>query len=604
MKKLLLLISLLLIIPSYLFSQSANEVTEVYTDFNGFWSSSTTANSPIRPNNSHNLLAIKWKGNIVSTGVNDAILTSNGVSFTPRVFNALPVNTIPLANSSTYIGVGFQFGGPGNATVPVPPVNNNLGRYLVDGTNGLNLGTAVFNLPASSEISFVITSINPARIGDDAPDFIITQTGQPAGANDTFRLVDINNNPVGNPITVNFNTVSVVGRQSWKFYQANVTPPTFVSSLTGERELRILGFDWSDFGLNATNYTQVARFIQVFSGGSDSAFTAYNQSSMTVYQSISGSVFNDNDGGVPNGNGYGNATVELLDASNNIVDTAVTNAIGAYVFPNIPPGNYSVRLVVPSGFFVVGNAEGNTNNTLSANISLTAGALFRNFGINQPPVTNNDNITTTFNTPVNFNILSNDADPNSGTIIASSVNLSTPPGATAIVTDGTGNVKGFTLAAQGTWSVNTSGVLTFTPTTGFSGNTTTITYTVKDNAGLTSNAANINITVFPYCFKTPPSTTGGLPTEIGMTALGRAGNDGDGNTANDWPMVRKGAWTALEAKTKGFVINRLSSAQIAAIPAANRVKGMMVYDTTNKCLSIYNGTSWQCFSTQTCPTVN
>ena len=535
------LIHLLFLIPLFLFSQSANEATEVYTDFNGFWSSSTAANSPIRPNNSHNLLAIKWKGNIVSTGVNDALLNSNGVTFIPRVFNALPVNTIPLANSSTYIGVGFQFGGPGNTTVPLPPVNNNLGSYLVDGTKGLNLGTAVFNLPASSEIRFAITSINPARIGDDAPDFIITQTGQPAGANDTFRLVDVNNNTVGNPITVSFNSVSVVGRQSWKFYQANVNPPTFVSSLTGERELRILAFDWSDFGLDATNYTQVATFIQIFSGGSDTAFVAYNQSSMTVYQSISGTVFNDNTAGIPNGNGYNNATVELLDSSNNVIDTTVTNAIGNYVFPNIPPGNYTVRLVVPSGFVVVGNSEGNTNNTLSANITLTAGATLLNFGINQSPVANNDNISTTFNTPVNFNILSNDSDPNSGVVIASSVNLTPPVGASAIVTDGLGNVKGFTLATQGTWLVNALGILNFTPATGFSGNTTTVTYTVKDNAGLTSNAANINITVFSYCFKTPPSTSGGLPTEVGITSLGRAGNDGDGNTANDWPNLRKGA---------------------------------------------------------------
>ena len=41
-------------------------------------------------------------------------------------------------------------------------------------------------------------------------------------------------------------------------------------------------------------------------------------------------------------------------------------------------------------------------------------------------------------------------------------------------------------------------------------------------------------------------TTGGLPTNHGITSLSRAGDDGDGNTANDWPMVRKGAWTALE----------------------------------------------------------
>ena len=104
------------------------------------------------------------------------------------------------------------------------------------------------------------------------------------------------------------------------------------------------------------------------------------------------------------------------------------------------------------------------------------------------------------------------------------------------------------------------------------------------------------------CYK--PAVTSGtvLDTKFGITALGRAG----ANNSN-WPMVRKGAWIALEAKTKGFVVNRLTAAQIAAIPTANCVEGMMVYDTTNSCLKIYTTTdnggtySWQCFNTQTCP---
>lgn len=104
-----------------------------------------------------------------------------------------------------------------------------------------------------------------------------------------------------------------------------------------------------------------------------------------------------------------------------------------------------------------------------------------------------------------------------------------------------------------------------------------------------------------FCYK-PAQTTGTtLDTNHGITALGRAGAD-NGN----WPMVRKGAWTALEAKTKGFVINRIpTTAQVIAIP--NPVEGMMVYDEEADCLKIYTTTdngatySWQCFNTQTCP---
>ena len=108
---------------------------------------------------------------------------------------------------------------------------------------------------------------------------------------------------------------------------------------------------------------------------------------------------------------------------------------------------------------------------------------------------------------------------------------------------------------------------------------TPVTYTVKD---------------FPRCYK-PATTTGTvLPTNHGITALGRAGN---------WPMVRTGAWTVLEAKTKGFVINRIATT-VAVTAISNPVIGMMVYDAEADCLKINtDGTSsgWKCFNTQTCP---
>ena len=102
-----------------------------------------------------------------------------------------------------------------------------------------------------------------------------------------------------------------------------------------------------------------------------------------------------------------------------------------------------------------------------------------------------------------------------------------------------------------------------------------------------------------FCYK-PAQTTGtALDTNHGITALGRAGADN-----SNWPMVRKGAWTVLEAKTKGFVVNRLTDAQISAIPSADLREGMMVYNITQDCLQINidgTATGWRCFNTQTCP---
>ncbi|KQS94188.1 hypothetical protein [Chryseobacterium sp. Leaf394] len=100
-----------------------------------------------------------------------------------------------------------------------------------------------------------------------------------------------------------------------------------------------------------------------------------------------------------------------------------------------------------------------------------------------------------------------------------------------------------------------------------------------------------------YCYK-PGIQNAGVsnPVKHGITALNRAGSG-----VSEWPTVRQSAWTVLESKTKGFVVNRLTALEIAAIPKANLVEGMMVYDKDVQCLKIYNGTIWSCFRTQACP---
>ena len=99
-----------------------------------------------------------------------------------------------------------------------------------------------------------------------------------------------------------------------------------------------------------------------------------------------------------------------------------------------------------------------------------------------------------------------------------------------------------------------------------------------------------------------------LPTKVGITSLSRAGSDNPDN----WPMVRKGGHIALESQTKGFVPNRVafSGGNPVGIPTADYVEGMMVYDTTNKCMKIYTlkdgdaSMAWHCVTNQTCPDVS
>ncbi|MCM2555280.1 DUF11 domain-containing protein [Chryseobacterium sp. Ch-15] len=98
-----------------------------------------------------------------------------------------------------------------------------------------------------------------------------------------------------------------------------------------------------------------------------------------------------------------------------------------------------------------------------------------------------------------------------------------------------------------------------------------------------------------YCYN-PAVTTGNTQdTKVGITLLKRASSQDSDN----WPMVRKGAFMALESNTQGFVPTRIAKANLGNITKPQ--EGMMVYDTTDKCLKIYTGTEWKCFSTPSCP---
>ena len=114
------------------------------------------------------------------------------------------------------------------------------------------------------------------------------------------------------------------------------------------------------------------------------------------------------------------------------------------------------------------------------------------------------------------------------------------------------------------------------------------------------------------CYKAPSTDGNNYPTQHGITAFNRAGTDNQ-----NWPMVRQSGWTALEASTKGFVINRMPASTTggnAGEPVdggtpviTSPIAGMMFYDTTNDCLKInVDGTrsGWKCFNNQSCPDEN
>lgn len=279
-------------------SQSQNvNVTRIITDFGGYWSSSAplSANNAIRPNNRHNLLAFESNAVIYSTGANNAILDANGVNYVNSDFRVLPLAVLPGSTSgaSNFLIVGNAIdGNPATSVFNAPSVVNlKTTDVLTDGIKGLDLGTGVTNITANITISFPIECIKETSLTDNEPEFIITQIADPSSTYDQFLFVDSSGNTVGSLYTANFGAVTttthVLGTQRIDLFtlQANVpyaTAPTIGngSAGSGERTIRILALKFSDFGINAGNYSNIAALRWVTKGTSDPAFIAYNYNSI------------------------------------------------------------------------------------------------------------------------------------------------------------------------------------------------------------------------------------------------------------------------------------------------------------------------------------
>lgn len=111
------------------------------------------------------------------------------------------------------------------------------------------------------------------------------------------------------------------------------------------------------------------------------------------------------------------------------------------------------------------------------------------------------------------------------------------------------------------------------------------TYTVNGSCtGVASTIITINLT--GSC--TQPAASGDAVTGkiFGISTVSAR--------PENWPKDVKNAHIALLSKNKGFVLTRTTSASIS-----NPQKGMLIWDTYDKCIKLYNGTIWRCIE-QSC----
>ena len=183
--------------------------------------------------------------------------------------------------------------------------------------------------------------------------------------------------------------------------------------------------------------------------------------------------------------------------------------------------------------YTVKDNDGNTSNPATVTIDYTQA----------PPVAVNDQKLAQPAGPVTLNVTGNDTDTNND-LDVSTVDLNP---ATA------GNQTSLVVTGEGTWSVNASGDVTFTPESGFHGDPTPITYKVSDLTGLTSNAATITIDYVPVATNDLSSgNPKGTTVVVNVTSNDTSGDtvvpatvkiDGTANAGDPLVVAGQGTWT-------------------------------------------------------------
>ena len=111
-----------------------------------------------------------------------------------------------------------------------------------------------------------------------------------------------------------------------------------------------------------------------------------------------------------------------------------------------------------------------------------------------PTKVKDDNVTGNVGIPTSVNVLENDTD-NEDDTNASSVNFIVPLDGNGTDSNNNGNIDMISVPSEGVWTVDSNGTVTFTPLATFTGDPTSIGYTVDDNTGETSESAMININI-------------------------------------------------------------------------------------------------------------
>jgi len=272
---------------------STAAINRIITDWNGYWSSTSATVAPNQPNTHHNLTAFRYGNTLYSTGVDNTRLNTSvgAANYTAADFRALPINTISgVTGGASYLAMGSLIDGSVSAATHTAPgiAGVKVRDVLIDGIKGLDLGTGVTNLNATAVLYFDVNNIVTSKISDAEPDILITQIASPSSVEDIYCFVDANGNIVGNPMSASLGSVGIVGTYRLDLFTLttgssySTVTPSGSNEVNNTRDIRMIAFKLSDFGITSANSGTVAKFKYMPGGDSDTAFTAYNAGAFII----------------------------------------------------------------------------------------------------------------------------------------------------------------------------------------------------------------------------------------------------------------------------------------------------------------------------------
>lgn len=412
----------------------------------------TPGANPISVNEDSGLYDQVWATNILPGPADDPSEAGQVVTFECTADQPGLFETLPAINATTgklsFKPAANKFGttvvtiiARDNGSSVAPNVNASDPYYLTIAIQSVN------DVPVASNYNYTVSENDLLSIS--APGLLANATDADL-PNDTLTSVGIGTTSArGGTVVVNANGSFTYDPRSVAALQAMIDGQSLNDSFTY-------------FVRDAANAQSLPATVTIKVNGVNDPPVANNNSFIVPSGTTQVLRILDNDTDVDTAINPGSVTLEQLPS----FGTAIVNADGTVSYR--PALNYRGT---DTFTYRVRDVLGAVSNIATVNIL-----------VNDPPVANNDQTYTVRNTPVDIDVLLNDRDPD-GTLDPTSVTITSGP-------------------STGTAVALANGKIRFTPANDFVG-TATLSYTVKDNVGTTSNVAQVQIQVISSSYQNP-----------------------------------------------------------------------------------------------------